>query len=541
MRTKTLLVLSFISIALGFNNVVIQNLKLFDGNTEFFIKGMCYSPAPLGFSNMSAAYTGGVGLCSDRQQYAPGRTDVVTTSACAYDDFFDGSVYANGPAGPWFKALWDRDFPVMQQLGVNTIRIYHTNPITKAAVAENPTIYTTPGLGVDHIPFMDQAAASGFKVIFPMYAEQAFLSEANIPTLEAYIRYLVDEVGNHSALLMWQVGNELPIFGPTAQPGLVDLLNHLFDYTRNYTLTRWNRIVPVSNALVDYPPAYNGLTEDMHVDVLTTNAGYRGPDYSNLWTGSTDPNVQFYGMQRLSCAYNKPVFIGEIGQHSTDGFVNQYDWFTRNWKSLMDNIANGAIGGAFFEYSNEMWKATNQQQMGVMSVSASANSLSVGGWTPDVLTQRPNSTGAYAFSAVATALNTDVWTYLGRQPYTLTNVPSICTNVAPLPNVTTSSTTTYSPPTTSTSTSTGSSNGASSGSNGSTGTSNGSSNGSSGSSNGSTDGSSNGSSNGSTGSSNGSSRATEGSSSTTVVGQDVSSSWMLSIPVLAVAAVATLF
>jgi hypothetical protein len=38
-----------------------------------------------------------------------------------------------GPKGGWFRALWKRDFPIIKELGANTIRIYNANPTTRLA------------------------------------------------------------------------------------------------------------------------------------------------------------------------------------------------------------------------------------------------------------------------------------------------------------------------------------------------------------------------------------------------------------------------
>jgi hypothetical protein len=47
--------------------------------------------------------------------------------------------------------------------------------------------------------------------------------------------------------------------------------------------------VPITSAVVDYPPAYDMLVRTMKVDVFTANAGYRGLTLGNLWDG--DPSV----------------------------------------------------------------------------------------------------------------------------------------------------------------------------------------------------------------------------------------------------------
>ena len=97
---------------------------------------MCYNPVPLGWKNISNDNTGGGGYCS------PKRTSFGEWKSACYDsDFFDGSPdipdrFPVGPSEGWFQALWKRDFPVMKELGINTLRLYNANPTTRQASIE---------------------------------------------------------------------------------------------------------------------------------------------------------------------------------------------------------------------------------------------------------------------------------------------------------------------------------------------------------------------------------------------------------------------
>jgi len=399
---KAVILLALVAFAAAANNVVVKGLRLFDGNEEFFIKSMCYSPAPIGYEYNKQE---GVGVCKQRTQYRIDNNlkELITISACYYEDFFDGSIDPE-TGRPWFESVWKRDLPAIAASGANTVRMYHTNPITAQAVFSDDG-YPFKGYGSEYRPFMDAAAANGLKVVFPLFAELTQILSFSTEKMEEYIRNLVDNVGDHPALLMWQFGNELPLSDPTLGPQIIPKLNHFFDYARTWTYLRYNRVIPVSIALVDLPSQYNSLSTQLKVDIITTNAGYRGPTYSDLWVGN---NGDFSGLHKLSCQTGKPVFIGEIGQHSSDQFVNMNDWFTQNWAAIEANYNSGAIGGALFEYSNEAWKADNQRNMGVVAINAD-NSI----------TYKTNG-GAYDFNAVKSA-----WTpnFFGtRTKHTLDNV-----------------------------------------------------------------------------------------------------------------------
>ena len=132
----------------------------------------------------------------------------IEESACQDEDFFDGS---NGdpernPAGPvngWFRSLWERDLPVMKESGANTIRIYHASPFTRTASIEQlgTNGYQFP-IGKSHREFLDLALQYDLKVIFPLPGEEGYLRTKTQEEMYQLIRNVVDEVGNHSAILV---------------------------------------------------------------------------------------------------------------------------------------------------------------------------------------------------------------------------------------------------------------------------------------------------------------------------------------------------
>jgi beta-galactosidase/beta-glucuronidase len=59
-----------------------------------------------------------------------------------------------------------------------------------------------------------------------------------------WIKTQIEEVGNHPALLMWIMGNELDL---SNDPQMLQLLNEMFDFIRNYTYTIHRRRVSFVN------------------------------------------------------------------------------------------------------------------------------------------------------------------------------------------------------------------------------------------------------------------------------------------------------
>ena len=133
---------------------------------------------------------------------------------------------------------------------------------------------------------------------------------------------------------MWALGNELPLQDPI----LVPLLNDYMGYARVYTKQRWDRVIPATHAVVDLPFSYDYLAKNLDVDIFSTNAGYRGFGFSDLWDGNVYQN--FSGWRNLSLQYNKPVFISEVGWHSLDNAITNEvpNWFNQIYQSLMPHV-----------------------------------------------------------------------------------------------------------------------------------------------------------------------------------------------------------
>ena len=57
-------------------------------------------------------------------------------------------------------------------------------------------------LGKDHILFMNYCEQYGFKVIFPLVGDHTILTTKTEAEVKQFLRNQIDEVGNHSALLV---------------------------------------------------------------------------------------------------------------------------------------------------------------------------------------------------------------------------------------------------------------------------------------------------------------------------------------------------
>lgn len=163
--------------------------------TSGFPQTLLY-PTPLGYLSITDDYGGGGYVCSawwslcsaDIAQLSlpPGmngnqlamiattlmlalpRLPDIQLHAFPLQPYFESNKWPPAP-GNGFKALWERDFPLIQQLGANTLRIYpllllfhlfllsfgtyNTNPTTRQFSQEYPNIVPLP-LGKNHTAFM---------------------------------------------------------------------------------------------------------------------------------------------------------------------------------------------------------------------------------------------------------------------------------------------------------------------------------------------------------------------------------------------------
>eukprot|EP00029_Vermamoeba_vermiformis_P013208 TRINITY_DN8120_c0_g1_i1.p1 TRINITY_DN8120_c0_g1~~TRINITY_DN8120_c0_g1_i1.p1 ORF type:complete len:493 (-),score=131.66 TRINITY_DN8120_c0_g1_i1:54-1532(-) len=407
-------------------DVIVKDRRLYVDGKEFFVKGMAYNPVPLGYQSMDADGWGGGGFCS------PKRTVFNEwKSACHDSDFADGGVdptrFPASPAGGWWAPVWERDFPIMKSLGVNTVRIYNVNPSSATYVREfgssDPDIQVK-NYGPQHRPFLDMAYKYGMKVIFPILSDEATFTNNPTDKVENWIRSQIIDVGDHPALLMWAMGNELNF---KKNPGMLEFINKHLGMIRNITLELHNRVVPVTSAVVDDPEIYDVLVPELDVDIFTTNAGYRGPEgFGTLWEG--DPLLGFSGFMNLTAAHNKPLLIGEQG-FPADKDVNYVypNWFNKQWKDLMVHVdSSSVIGSVFFEYNDEPYKGcsncTEQHYMGVVNFTVwygndGSSSMDENVFKPDVVTPKDNifaslMNGTYLNKPYN--MNANVWSLIGR-------------------------------------------------------------------------------------------------------------------------------
>jgi len=277
---------------------------LVDG-APFTIKGVVYSPVPIGI-------------------------DPETTPP--YGDYFTSD----------HSAIYDRDLPLLRQMGVNTIRIMGWNN------------------EADHSDFLDKAYNGGIDPIYvivtfwmgpPLYTDISTPS-ARIK-IKSDFRAMVAAHKNHPAILMWSIGNELnaPWMYGDRLDDLFRLINEMADEAHQEEGTNYHPVITplVDSDLINTISVYDASMN--FLDAWGVNV-YRGQSFGTL----------FDEYQAVS---SKPLVILEFGidaydnQHNDEyeniGLPYQAIYVHDLWKEIEAN-RDVCSGGVIMAYSDEWWK-----------------------------------------------------------------------------------------------------------------------------------------------------------------------------------------
>ena len=287
--------------------VTVTGKQLLVNGAPFTVKGVVYSPVPIG---------------EDPNLTPP------------YGDYF------TGPYAP----LHDRDLPLLRAMGANTLRLYHWE---KTA---------------DHSAFLDQAYNGG---VDPLYVIAGYWIDAgldldpNSPAnvreqLKADFREMVAAHKTHPAILMWSVGHNLNQAGLSSNQlsQVFSLINEMAETAQAEEGTTGH---PVTTALFDQDLAATIAAFEQTVpalDIWGANV-YRGKSFGTLFSD-------------LGPITQKPIMIMEYGIDAYDqtrgdeyeklGTPVQADYAEALWKEIAANPST-CVGGAIMSYSDEWWKA----------------------------------------------------------------------------------------------------------------------------------------------------------------------------------------
>jgi parallel beta-helix repeat protein len=286
--------------------VTVNGRKLMINGNPFTIKGVGYSPVPIG-------------------------DDPETTSP--YGDYFTSD----------YSSIYDRDLPLLRDMGANTIRLWGWNNTA------------------DHLDFLDKAYNGG---VNPIYVVAGFWINPDLnidpdspdnvrEQVKADFREMVAVHKNHPSILMWAIGNDL-----NADNMYGGNLDHLFSLI--------NEMAEQAHAEegANYHPVTTSLSDS---DLISTIATYDSSVASldvwaaNVYRGNTFGTL-FNDYEAVS---QKPLAILEYGIDAFDndngneyekiGTPYQADYTEALWKEIESN-SDTCIGGALMAYSDEWYK-----------------------------------------------------------------------------------------------------------------------------------------------------------------------------------------
>lgn len=293
--------------------MTVSGRRLLVNNQPFTVKGVNYSPVPVG------------------------STAGAPESGCVND-------------GNWWDdtSSYIADFPLIHQMGANTIRTYGVlNDVSAANVTQVRAM-------------LDKAWANGLYVIMGYYPSHT--TSVTDPTFQNTVKNdflaAVNAYKDHPAVLLWALGNEQNIDNgqnPAWYPFLNTVLGLAKQQDPNHPFTTVEGECPQCSPAVDYT-----IGAGVKADASMTNldlwgiTAYRGKSFNGLF-------------DQLASTTTKPILLAEFGKDAYDDAEQAEDdamqlrYLTAQYSEIVPelsatNATRPLVGAAWFEWSDEWWK-----------------------------------------------------------------------------------------------------------------------------------------------------------------------------------------
>lgn len=292
--------------------------QLIVGGKPYIVKGVCYNPIPVGQNH-------------------------------EYD-------WWTSPAKPWIA-----DGKLMQEMGINTIRIYQPSSNPEAVKRVVRDLYELYGIRTVMGHWL-----GCWEYPCPLYGEKKFQEKIQNEVLEM-VRFYKDE----PAILFWILGNEnnFSCLG-RVNPWSSEEIDREPDPQKKNTLrlkTYYSFVNQIALRIHKFDPDHpvalgNGelsgleFARDFCPDVdLVACIIYRGKTFGNLFAS-------------LKATFDKPIVVAEFGADAYDAYLKKEDqnmqafFLDSQWRQIYANLGvagqgqGNCLGGIMFEWSDEWWK-----------------------------------------------------------------------------------------------------------------------------------------------------------------------------------------
>ncbi len=283
---------------------------------------------------------------------------------------------------------WLIDGKLMQEMGVNTIRLYQCHENSDKVKTIIRDLYERYGIRTilgNWLGFWEYPC--------PFYGEKDFQEKIKKEVLEMVNLYK-DEPG----LLLWTLGNENNYsFSGRVNPWSTDEIDkEVNPQTQNFMRAKiyYSFVNDLSREIKKIDPNHpvalgNGELVGLEVakefcpDIdLVACIIYRGKTFGNLFNS-------------LKATFDKPILIAEFGADSYDAYKNLEDqdmqafFLESQWRQIYQNLAKNkegtgnCLGGVMFEWTDEWWKHNEYDPEG-WSVHDTNSSWSCGSYYFDI-------------------------------------------------------------------------------------------------------------------------------------------------------------
>ncbi len=325
-----------------------KHYQLFVDEKPFVVRGICYSPNPVGTS--------------------PDNGTLNASRDWMFADYNENSII-DGPYEAWVDENKNEkkdadeqvvgDFKLMKDMGINTLRLYHYPDFNKELLKDGYEKYGFMYMIGNFIGmYCTDSGAQWFE-------GTDYTDEEQCERMLKSVEKMVEEYKDEPYVLMWVLGNEnnygtVGVVGVSAGTGC-NVRKDIAAYYQfvNRCAKRIKELDPQQRPVA----ICNG--DHLFLDICSKNAPDLDIYGANAYRGKEGFGTLWRDVSRL---YEKPVVITEYG---CPAFSTIYDrdenerqqaiYHEGSIKNIQENVAGygcgNALGGIIFEWCDEWWKA----------------------------------------------------------------------------------------------------------------------------------------------------------------------------------------